>query len=115
MLVEDLGGQSLIGQNLATTGVSVPPAAAHSELAVPLVVKEQVIGVQTLLHSTPGHYTTRDAELATRFAQQPAAAIEKARRYAQARGAAGLEERQRLARELHGCAARACCGIVLHA
>ncbi|HTD76720.1 MAG TPA: DUF4118 domain-containing protein, partial [Chloroflexota bacterium] len=115
MLVEDLGGQSLIGQNLATTGVSVPPAAAHSELAVPLVVKEQVIGVQTLLHSTPGYYTTRHAELATMFAQQAAVAIENARLYAQVRGTAALEERQRLARELHDSVSQALYGILLNA
>src|SRR5438477_3386497 len=98
MLVEDLGGQSLIAQNLATTGMSVPPATAHSELAVPLVVKEQVIGVQTLLHSTSGYYPTRHAELATMFAQQAAVALETARLYARVRGTAPLEARQRTAR-----------------
>jgi signal transduction histidine kinase len=115
MLVEDLGGQSLIAQNLATTGMSVPPATAHSELAVPLVVKEQVIGVQTLLHSTSGYYTTRHAELATMFAQQAAVAIENARLYARVRGTAALEERQRLARELHDSVSQALYGILLNA
>ena len=115
ILVEDLGGRSLIVQNLEAAGVSVPPGRAHSELAVPLVVKEQVIGVQTLLHSTRGYYTTRHAELATMFAQQAAVAIENARLYEQVRGNAALEERQRLARELHDSVSQALYGILLNA
>jgi signal transduction histidine kinase len=114
MLVEDLGGQSLIAQNLAAVGVSVPPTTAHSELAVPLIVKEQVIGVQTLLHSSRGYYTTRHAELATMFAQQAAVAIENARLYTQMRDKAALEERQRLARELHDSVSQALYAILLN-
>jgi len=45
-------------------------------LAVPLIVKGRVIGVQTLLHSTPGYYRARHAQLAMSFAQQAAVAIE---------------------------------------
>ena len=107
IVVEDLGGRSLVAENLAAQAVSAPSATAHSELAVPLIVKEQVIGMQTLLHSTPGYYTTRHAELATMFAQQAAVAIENARLYEQVRGKAALEERQRLARDLHDSVSQA--------
>ncbi len=82
---------------------------------MPLVVKEQVIGVQTLLHSTPGYYTTRHAELTTMFAQQAAVAIENTRLYEQVRGKAALEERQRLARDLHDSVSQALYGILLNA
>ncbi len=115
MLVSDLGGQSLIAQSLALNGVLVPPESAHSELAVPLIVKEQVIGVQTLLHSRGGYYTTRHAELATMFAQQAAVAIENARLYRQMQDKATLEERQRLARELHDSVSQALYAILLNA
>ena len=48
-----------------------------------------------------GGFTDRDAELATFFANQAAAAIENARLYEQTREYAVVEERNRLARELH--------------
>ncbi len=82
---------------------------------MPLIVKEQVIGVQTPQHSTRGYYTTRHAELATMFAQQAAVALENARLYEQVRGTAALEERQRLARELHDSVSQALYGILLNA
>jgi len=78
MLVEDLGGQSLIAQNLLARGVSVPPAAAHSELAVPLIVKEQVIGVQnkskTDTVSAPVRRSSRSHSLAASENASPTAA-----------------------------------------
>jgi signal transduction histidine kinase len=114
VVVDDLGGQSLIAQTLASAGVPIPPVTAHSELAVPLVVKERVIGVQTLMRSRRGYYTTRHAELATMFAQQAAVAIENARLYEELRGKATLEERQRLARELHDSVSQALYGILLN-
>jgi signal transduction histidine kinase len=49
------------------------------------------------------------------FAQQAGAAIENARLYEEARGRAALEERQRLARELHDSVSQALYGIVLNA
>jgi signal transduction histidine kinase len=87
VLVEDLGGRSLLAQDLVAAGVALSVEATddHSELAVPLIVKGRVIGVQTLLHSTPGYYRTRHAQLAMSFAQQAAAAIENARLYGEVR------------------------------
>jgi signal transduction histidine kinase len=96
ILVEDLGGRSLLAQDLAATGMSVPSESAHSELAVPLIVKGRVIGVQTLIHSQPGYYGARHAELALVFAQQAAVAIDNARLYGELRAhldeVVGLQE-----------------------
>jgi signal transduction histidine kinase len=100
---------------LAAAGVPPPPPTARSELTVPLIVRDQVIGFQTMLHETSGYYTTRHAELATMFAQQAAVAIENARLYEQVQGKAALEERQRLARELHDSVSQALYSILLNA
>jgi two-component system nitrate/nitrite sensor histidine kinase NarX len=75
--------------------------ADRSWLAVPLVIQERTIGALTLAHDQPGYYTAHHAQLARTIANQAAIAIENARLYAQAPRAAALDERQRLARELH--------------
>ncbi|MBC7251238.1 MAG: GAF domain-containing sensor histidine kinase, partial [Anaerolineae bacterium] len=73
----------------------------RSWLGVPLMVKTKVLGMLTLDHSQPGHFTARHADLALAFANQVAVAIENARLYAQAEETAVAAERSRLARELH--------------
>lgn len=75
--------------------------AKYCWLGVPLVVKDHVIGVLTLVHREPHFYQDDIANLALAFAQNAAVAIENARLYEQAGQLAVLEERQRLARELH--------------
>jgi two-component system nitrate/nitrite sensor histidine kinase NarX len=70
-------------------------------LGVPLAVKDRVIGVLRLSHAEPGAFTDHDAELALAFARHVALAMENARLYEQAGEMAAVEERQRLARDLH--------------
>jgi signal transduction histidine kinase len=72
-----------------------------SLLCAPFVSKGETTGYIALLHATPGYFTARHARLATAFAQQAAVALENARLYKEERAKAALEERQRLARELH--------------
>ena len=74
---------------------------ARSLMLVPLIVREHLIGMVRIDSDQPHFYTERDAQLALAFANQAAAAIENARLYDQARDLATIEERQRLARELH--------------
>ncbi len=75
---------------------------AWSWLAVPLAIKDQVIGVMALEHEEPErYYTPSHADLVLGFANQAAVAMENARLYEQAQTLAALEERQRLARDLH--------------
>ena len=76
-------------------------AYARSLVLVPLIVRERLIGLVRIDSDQPHFYSERDAQLALAFANQAAAAIENARLYDQARDLATIEERQRLARELH--------------
>jgi PAS domain S-box-containing protein len=85
----------------------------RSLLGVPLILKGQPIGLLAISHDEPGHYTERHVELARTIANQAAIAIQNARLYEQAQSAAALEERQRLARELHDSVSQALYGITL--
>jgi PAS domain S-box-containing protein len=87
--------------------------ATHSWLGVPLIATGTLIGVLRLDHAEAGHFTERHARLALTFANQAAVAIENARLHQQALRAAALEERQRLARELHDSVSQTLYGIVL--
>ncbi|HEX8966359.1 MAG TPA: GAF domain-containing sensor histidine kinase [Chloroflexota bacterium] len=71
-------------------------------LSVPMKTRQRTVGVLSV-YNKEGEtgFTDRDAELATFFANQAAAAIENARLYEQTREYAVVEERNRLARELH--------------
>jgi two-component system nitrate/nitrite sensor histidine kinase NarX len=73
----------------------------RSWLGVPLVAKEQALGLLELRSSRPNGYAARHAELALAFANQAAVAMENARLYAQARELAAVQERERIARDLH--------------
>jgi signal transduction histidine kinase len=70
-------------------------------MGVPFTAQEQLRGWLFLYHREPGTYTLHQAGLAQTIANQAATAIENAHLFAQTRRLAALEERQRLARELH--------------
>jgi PAS domain S-box-containing protein len=86
-----------------------------SLIAVPLMPKEQVIGILTLTAQEPHYFTPHYAALALAFANQVAIALENAQLYEQAHEWAATEERQRLARELHDSVSQALYGIALGA
>jgi PAS domain S-box-containing protein len=88
--------QGTLGDQVKTTFGYI-----RSWLGVPLVAREQVIGMLAVEHTEAGAFSSRHAELVRAFANQVAVAIENARLYEQAQGKAALEERHRLARELH--------------
>jgi PAS domain S-box-containing protein len=90
-------------------------ADVSSWMAVPLALKDRVIGMLTLSHSEKAFYTQRHAGLVSAIANQIAVAIENARLYEQAQQLAAVEERQRLARELHDSVSQALYGIALGA
>jgi PAS domain S-box-containing protein len=74
---------------------------ARSLMMVPLEVRDRLIGFLLIDSDEPNRYDTRDAQLAWALANQTAVAVENARLYDQARQLATVEERQRLAGELH--------------
>jgi signal transduction histidine kinase len=87
----------------------------RSWMGVPLTVKGTVIGVLTLSYSEPHLYSARDTALVRAFADQVAVAIENARLHAQAERLAVVEERERLARELHDSVTQALYSVNLYA
>jgi signal transduction histidine kinase len=84
-----------------------------SWMAVPLMLREQVSGMLVLASSQERAFTERHATLALAIANQAAIAIENARLYEQAQELAAVEERQKLARELHDSVSQALYGIAL--
>lgn len=89
-------------------------AAVGSWLGIPMIVKERVIGMVDLGHPEPKHYTAHHGELALAIAIQAAVAIENARLHEQAQQLAMMEERQRIARELHDSVAQALYTVTLY-
>ncbi|HVX31004.1 MAG TPA: PAS domain S-box protein [Nitrolancea sp.] len=70
-------------------------------LAVPLALDDASYGTLSLYYFEPRDFNDDDIALASTFARQAALAIENAQLREQAGKAAAVEERQRLARELH--------------
>ncbi|MEW6504156.1 MAG: GAF domain-containing protein [Chloroflexota bacterium] len=70
-------------------------------LAVPMVIKSQIYGGLALYYSTPRNFLPEEIELAVTYADQASLAIENARLIQQVKETAVLEERSRLARDLH--------------
>jgi PAS domain S-box-containing protein len=91
------------------------PSYIRSCLWAPLVVKGQEIGLLSITSRVLDGFSSRDLMLATAIARQAAIAIDNARLFEQAQGKAALEERQKLARELHDSVSQALYGIALGA
>ena len=72
-----------------------------SLLGVPLQRGEQVLGMVGVMTREPHRFSPSDIQLLSRLASQVVVAMENARLYEQVRHVAVLEERDRLAREMH--------------
>ncbi len=77
------------------------PEHIRSFIHVPIIVEGQFFGIFNINYDEPRVFGDEDLRLILALAQRAALAIENARLYEQAQQAATLEERQRLARELH--------------
>jgi len=73
----------------------------HSYAGAPILWNEEIIGFINLESATPGFFTPEHAERLAAFADQASIAIRNAQLFAQAQELATLQERQRLAHELH--------------
>lgn len=108
---------STVDPDLEAWTRSVPghASAGRSWLAAPLIAQDRVLGVLNLWAIEPGTLGPKHADLAMAVANQAAIALENARLFHEASTVAALEERQRLARELHDSVSQALYGIALGA
>ncbi|NOK63863.1 MAG: hypothetical protein GFH27_549357n30 [Chloroflexi bacterium AL-W] len=83
-------------------------------LAVPLQIDTTNIGVLAAIDK-PGRFTADDVRIISRFAAQAAIAIEHARLARKVEHLAVVEERQRLARDLHDAVTQAVYSVTLFA
>jgi len=83
--------------------------------SLPLVSRDRAVGTIFFCYLPGGEPGEEEKVFLKAVADQTAVAIENARLFAEARGKAALEERQRLARELHDSVSQALYGIALGA
>lgn len=85
-----------------------------SATSVPLRIQGRPVGALTCYTSASSPMAESDLSLLATIADQVAVAVENARLYAQSRQVAALEERARLARELHDSVTQALFSMTLH-
>ena len=86
-----------------------------SELVVPLRIGTRVIGTLDVQADEPNAFSQEDIVVIQSLGDQVSIAIENARLYQQSRELAMLEERTRLARELHDSVTQSLFSLDLHA
>jgi nitrate/nitrite-specific signal transduction histidine kinase len=102
------GWVAAMGEPLLVPDVSQDPryvwmrgSKTRSELAVPIEVKGEIVGVLDVQSDRLNAFDESDLVVLQSLAHQTAIAVQNAQLYEQAQQGAVLEERQRLARELH--------------
>lgn len=95
--------------------VTLHPGPLGSELVLPLQVKGRIIGVLDVESERLNAFDESDVAVLQSLTNQIAVAIENARLYEQAAQLAALQERQKLARELHDSVSQALYSIALGA
>jgi PAS domain S-box-containing protein len=93
--------QALFLRSLLDDGAAVLLDGMHSWMWVPLAVKNRILGGVGVAHEKPDHFSSHHADLALSVADQAAITMVNAELYEQAQALAAMEERQRLARNLH--------------
>jgi PAS domain S-box-containing protein len=88
-------------RSLLTGEAAVLLEGVRAWMWVPLAVKGQIIGGLGVAHARSDYFTAHHAALALSMADQVAITMVNAELYEQARALAALQERQRLARNLH--------------
>ena len=111
-------GKAHLAEDVSTdpTYLFWPDAAeTRSELCLPLKTKTGVIGVLNLESTLTNDFDDSDQNVLQSIAQQAAIAIENAQLFGQAQELAVVQERQRLARDLHDSVTQALYGVTLYA
>jgi signal transduction histidine kinase len=93
--------QAIFLRSLLDDGAAALLEGMQSWMWVPLAVKNRIIGGIGVAHERPNYFTPHHADLALSVANQAAITMVNAELYGQAQELAVLEERQRLARNLH--------------
>jgi PAS domain S-box-containing protein len=117
MIIEDVHGASPLARACQESRLELKTACfahARSWIGIPLSYHQRVTGMLSLTHSQSGYYTEQHVRLAQTITNQVAVAIENARLYEQAQNLATLQERHRIARELHDSATQLLYGINLY-
>jgi signal transduction histidine kinase len=116
------GWVAATGQALLVPDVQSDPryvwmkgSGTRSELTVPITAKGKVIGVLDAQSDQLDAFDDTDLAALESLASQAGTAIENARLYEQAQQLAVVEERQRLARDLHDSVTQALYGMTLYA
>ncbi len=89
------------------------PEGIRAFMHIPIRLEGQVFGVFSVNNLQPHTLGPEEQRIFTSLAQRAAIAIRNAYLYAQAQGKAALEERQKLARNLHDSVSQTIYGIVL--
>lgn len=116
LIINDLEDQSTYAKaynNQMRRVFPSSPTMTGSLMLVPLVMRDQLIGLIRLSVKHRQAFKEHDASLALGFANQTAALIELVRNHEAGLKAAAKTERSRLARELHDSVSQALFGIVL--
>ncbi len=87
----------------------------HALLGVPLIIRDEPYGAISFYFTELREFTDEDMRLAAAIADQAALAIESARLRDQAGVTAAIEERTRLARELHDSVTQSLFSVTLYA
>ena len=104
----------LINDAEGLTRTSHPIPDLDSLLIIPLRLRGTIVGALDVANK-PGGFTQHDVQLLSLFADGAALAIENTRLQQQAEQLAVVEERQRLARELHDSVTQALYSVTLYA
>jgi PAS domain S-box-containing protein len=113
-IVVDARARMLASDNYAAVHELLQDDRWDALAAIPLVYRGQSHGALVVYYPNPGPPDHEIALLAA-IADQAAIVVENNRLYAEAQGQAAIEERQRLARELHDSVSQALYGIALGA